>query len=239
MSGSVTFRGLEVGRWFEEPGEQCSGSPWLKISDTDALCRSSLEGFQISVFDDETVVQVSEPSGWQAPSWLDAAIRLPVRPMVEPGVTYIVAEGAEDDVVMGRGFQVPPGVVKQPKPSRSALLEARVDALLARVTALELQLSDRSGVEVEAAVEHDRWSHWQRYLHAQCEPREDGSLVIPSELVARWARQMTTHYEDLSEEEKESDREQVRIRWAAVSGGPVLQPNGLWRRPVVSDVWGV
>jgi hypothetical protein len=61
-----------------------------------------------------------------------------------------------------------------------------------------------------AAVEHERWSHWQRYLHDQCAHAEDGSLIIPRELAERWTRQATTDYIDLSETEKSSDREQVR-----------------------------
>lgn len=61
-----------------------------------------------------------------------------------------------------------------------------------------------------AAVEHERWSHWQRYLHDQCSHAEDGSLIIPRELAERWTRQATTDYIDLSETEKSSDREQVR-----------------------------
>lgn len=65
-------------------------------------------------------------------------------------------------------------------------------------------------IERLAAIEHERWSHWQRHLHAQCVPASDGSLVIPADLVRHWARQMSTQYEQLSEQEKESDREQVR-----------------------------
>lgn len=61
-----------------------------------------------------------------------------------------------------------------------------------------------------ASLEHERWSHWQRYLHSQCEIGEDGSLTIPARLVARWTEQMSTPYEELPEEQKESDREQVR-----------------------------
>ncbi|AGB26719.1 hypothetical protein Mycsm_06583 (plasmid) [Mycobacterium sp. JS623] len=61
-----------------------------------------------------------------------------------------------------------------------------------------------------AAIEHDRWSHWQEYLHAQCRPNDDGSLTIPADLVARWTKQMSTPYARLSPAEKESDREQVR-----------------------------
>ncbi|HMT04077.1 MAG TPA: hypothetical protein PKD76_00875 [Solirubrobacterales bacterium] len=65
-------------------------------------------------------------------------------------------------------------------------------------------------IEQLAAIEHERWSHWQRYLHDQCEAGDDGSLTIPKELAQRWTTQMRTAYEDLSDKEKESDREQVR-----------------------------
>jgi len=61
-----------------------------------------------------------------------------------------------------------------------------------------------------ADVEHERWSHWQRYLHSKCERTEDDSLVIPANLVRQWELQMNTPYSALSESEKESDREQVR-----------------------------
>lgn len=61
-----------------------------------------------------------------------------------------------------------------------------------------------------AAIEHERWSHWQSYMHAQCEPQPDGALLIPAELVARWNAQISRPYEELTAEEKRSDREQVQ-----------------------------
>lgn len=64
-------------------------------------------------------------------------------------------------------------------------------------------------LEPLAAIEHERWAHWQKYLHSQCSKNNDGSLTIPSELVDRWERQLNTPYHDLSQKEKESDREQV------------------------------
>lgn len=64
-------------------------------------------------------------------------------------------------------------------------------------------------IERLAAIEHERWAHWQRYLHGQCERREDGALIIPADLADRWARQVKTPYSQLSEQEKESDKEQV------------------------------
>lgn len=65
-------------------------------------------------------------------------------------------------------------------------------------------------VDELAAIEHERWSHWQKYMHDKCDRKSDGSLVIPPELVARWNKQIIKSYYDLSEEERESDREQVR-----------------------------
>lgn len=65
-------------------------------------------------------------------------------------------------------------------------------------------------VEKLAAIEHERWSHWQRYLHSRCSPQADGSLLLPADLVARWQKQIDTKYVDLPDSEKESDREQVR-----------------------------
>lgn len=61
-----------------------------------------------------------------------------------------------------------------------------------------------------AAIEHARWAKWQRYVHSRGRKLSDGSLRIPSELVDRWERQIRTPFGELSESEKESDREQVR-----------------------------
>lgn len=74
--------------------------------------------------------------------------------------------------------------------------------------------------ETLAAIEHERWAHWQRYLHDQAVRQPDGSLVLPAALVARWQRQISTEYANLPEHEKEGDREQVRkylpLIWALV-----------------------
>lgn len=60
-----------------------------------------------------------------------------------------------------------------------------------------------------AAIEHARWSHWQSYMHGKCTKNADGSLTIPKELVDKWENQSHTEYAELTEKEKESDREQV------------------------------
>ena len=69
----------------------------------------------------------------------------------------------------------------------------------------------QAAVEDLADIEHQRWSHWQRYLHSKGTPQPDGSLLLPTDQVSKWTRQMSTTYADLSEKEKESDREQVRL----------------------------
>jgi hypothetical protein len=44
---------------------------------------------------------------------------------------------------------------------------------------------DDALIEELAAIEHERWSHWQRYVHAKAVRRPDGSLVLSAELVDR------------------------------------------------------
>lgn len=68
-----------------------------------------------------------------------------------------------------------------------------------------------------AGIQHEIWSHWQRWMHDQCIRNEDGSLTIPAELVERWERQIATRYEDLSEPEKDSDRAQVERYWPLIN----------------------
>ncbi len=75
---------------------------------------------------------------------------------------------------------------------------------------LDFDIPD-SLMENLAAIEHERWSHWQKYLHEQCKRNEDGSLTIPADLVSRWTIQANTDYFELSEKEKNSDREQVLL----------------------------
>lgn len=55
-------------------------------------------------------------------------------------------------------------------------------------------------VEAGAALEHERWSGWHRHMRDKINP----------ENMMRWDRQSDTPYADLSEQEKESDRKEVR-----------------------------
>lgn len=71
-------------------------------------------------------------------------------------------------------------------------------------------LENEAFVDRLAAVEHERWAHWQQYVHDQCQRTADGSLVIPAQLVNRWSDQIKTPYTELSDAERDSDRDQVR-----------------------------
>jgi hypothetical protein len=64
-------------------------------------------------------------------------------------------------------------------------------------------------VEQLAAIEHERWAHWQLYMHSKGQRQSDGSLTFTAEAVSRWEKQAATAFADLTEYEKESDREQV------------------------------
>ena len=74
-----------------------------------------------------------------------------------------------------------------------------------------------------AAIEHERWADWQRYLHGRCSPvfnsnaDDTGQLVISKKDVEHWVRQIDTPYADLSEKEKQSDRDQVNRYWQLIT----------------------
>jgi len=69
---------------------------------------------------------------------------------------------------------------------------------------------EKALLEQLAAIEHERWAHWQRFMHGKGERKPDGSLVLPADLVAQWERLIETPYAQLTDKERESDREQVR-----------------------------
>jgi len=60
-----------------------------------------------------------------------------------------------------------------------------------------------------AAVVHEIWAHWMKYLFSCCIENDDGSVTIPADKVARWQRQQHQPFCLLSEKEKESDLHQA------------------------------
>jgi hypothetical protein len=60
-----------------------------------------------------------------------------------------------------------------------------------------------------AALAHVQWSGWMVYLFNLSQSNGDGTITIPANLVARWQGQIATPYAELSEREKNSDREEA------------------------------
>jgi len=95
-------------------------------------------------------------------------------------------------------------------------------------TSTEVPMPERLGIEEEidqmvevmADVEHERWAKWHTYFISKCliKPQHEvGGMddryiyfALPKDLSERWTRQCDTPYKDLTEEEKESDRKEVR-----------------------------
>ena len=77
-----------------------------------------------------------------------------------------------------------------------------------------------------AAIEHERWADWQRYVHSKlvehrkldCKTTQNpegdfDDYVLSKELFNHWERQINTPYAELSEDEKDADRDQVHRYW--------------------------
>jgi hypothetical protein len=60
-----------------------------------------------------------------------------------------------------------------------------------------------------AEIQHAIWAHWMTHLLSVSTRNEDGTYTIPADKVEQWKRQMHTPYSELSEYEKESDRDQA------------------------------
>ena len=69
-----------------------------------------------------------------------------------------------------------------------------------------------------AAIQHEIWSHWMKYLFSVCIDLPGDDMVIPKDFVSRWDRQVATPYCELSEAERESDREQADKVLAVLQG---------------------
>lgn len=70
-----------------------------------------------------------------------------------------------------------------------------------------------------AAIEHERWADWQRYMHSKMVEHSNGKgewVCLPSDLFERWERQIATPYAELTEAEKQSDRDQVDRYWSFI-----------------------
>ena len=84
-------------------------------------------------------------------------------------------------------------------------------------------------IEQLADKEHAGWAHWMKYLFSKCIQDDFGQMIIPADLVTRWLRQARTSYADLSEQEKQSDRDEV---------AKILPIIEAWRMSIISTGTG-
>ena len=79
-----------------------------------------------------------------------------------------------------------------------------------------------------AEYAHAAWSGWMEYLFSRCaQASEFSSVIIPTNQVERWKRQMTTAYDDLPEGEKESDRAEADKMLDIIGETKLLDETGL------------
>ena len=71
---------------------------------------------------------------------------------------------------------------------------------------MKVDIEPKELLETLSGIQHTIWTRWMKHLFEVC-PAVNGQVIIPKEKVDRWLRQMRTPYEDLSESEKDSDRE--------------------------------
>lgn len=78
-----------------------------------------------------------------------------------------------------------------------------------------------------AALCHEQWAGWMKYLFVKGNKKDKGSFEIFDDEVKRWERQMNTPYADLSHEEKESDRKEADKFLAVIAdnrSAPAVSP---------------
>ena len=71
-------------------------------------------------------------------------------------------------------------------------------------------------IELLADLEHQQWAHWTLYMLDN----------MTDENIERWRKQINTPYSDLSETEKDSDREWARKILEVVEGRNVRDNAG-------------
>jgi hypothetical protein len=69
-----------------------------------------------------------------------------------------------------------------------------------------------------AAIEHERWSDWQKWCHKilREQLRFNDMESNLEEILGRWEKQIATPYKQLSDQEKASDMEQVDRYWPLI-----------------------
>jgi hypothetical protein len=116
-----------------------------------------------------------------------------------PVVTSTEHGNVSDPAVLRAMFEVSEDAQKYPASTPSNLADV---------------LDSHELLEALAAIEHDRWSGWEKYRElCVAQVRRNGDTESHED---RWRRLRETTYADLSEASKESDRVEVRKTLAAI-----------------------
>jgi hypothetical protein len=81
-------------------------------------------------------------------------------------------------------------------------------------------------MEPNADLEHEIWASWMQYMFTKGEFTPDGRWIMPAWAVDRWTRLMNVPYSELTEQEKEGDRDQVRKHWTFIRTGVISRNDG-------------
>ena len=91
-----------------------------------------------------------------------------------------------------------------------------------------------------ADLAHEVWAGWWRYQSTFGQTTPNSSMLLAGEKVTRWSRQARTPYEDLTEQEKQSDRE-IADRYMEIMDAYLaktqqsLKSEGYWNGKIESD----
>ena len=109
-----------------------------------------------------------------------------------------------NSLMIGKDFSTPVMEVKKQTPP-TTLYKQTHESIVEKSDTSEKDL-----IEELSDYTHSSWSGWMTYLFSKSKLNRDGTVTISKDLVDRWTKQIDTPYEDLSEEEKKSDREEAQ-----------------------------
>jgi hypothetical protein len=128
----------------------------------------------------------------------------------------------------------------------SRQLETELAEARAEIERLKAATIDASLLrEKLAELAHNQWVGWMEYLFSKSK-QVDGCVVIPAWANERWHRQVATRYADLSEVEKDSDRNEAD-RFLAVFSAHISERDKLIEQmrealkiaaPCVKEIFG-
>jgi hypothetical protein len=89
-------------------------------------------------------------------------------------------------------------------------LEERLLILETKINKIQInKMADNQIRENLAEYAHNAWAYWMQYMFSKMKFNPSRGLIMPAWAVDRWSRQTATEYKNLSEKEKESNRQEA------------------------------